>query len=163
MQMAVPAALANVTWFGRGPHENYWDRRTGAAVGRYGGRVEEFVHDYVRPQENGNRTDVRWIALTDGSGAGLLASGLPLLSVSAWPYTMADLEAATHVHELPRRDTVTLNLDYGQTGVGGDDGWGARPHAQYTLDAKPYAYRFRLRPYAPEMGPLEDVARRTPE
>ena len=160
MQMAVPAALSTMTWLGRGPHENYWDRATGAAVGRYSGKVADLVHDYVRPQENGNRTDVRWLALTDASGAGLLASGLPLLSVSAWPYTMDDLEKATHTNELPRRDTITLNLDYRQTGVGGDDGWGARPHAEYTLDAKPYAYRFRLRAYAPSMGPLEDVARR---
>jgi beta-galactosidase len=160
MQMAVPAALATMTWLGRGPHENYWDRHTGAAVGRWSGKVEDLVHGYVRPQENANRTDVRWVALTDASGRGLLASGLPLLSVSAWPYTMEDLEKATHVNELPRRDTVTLNLDLGQTGVGGDDGWGARPHAEYTLEAKPYAYRFRLRPYAPSMGPLDDVARR---
>jgi beta-galactosidase len=160
MQMAVPAALSTMTWLGRGPHENYWDRATGAAVGRYSGKVVDLVHEYVRPQENGNRTDVRWLALTDASGAGILASGLPLLSVSAWPYTMDDLEKAAHTNELPRRDTITLNLDYRQTGVGGDDGWGARPHADYTLDAKPYAYRFRLRAYAPSMGPLEDVARR---
>ena len=162
MQMAVPAALGTMTWLGRGPHENYWDRHTGAAVGRYSGRVESLVHDYVRPQENGNRTDVRWVALTDAGGSGLLASGLPLLSVSAWPYTMEDLEKATHVNELPRRNTITLNLDLRQMGVGGDDGWGARPHPEYTLDAKPYAYRFRLRPYAPAMGPLDEVARRRP-
>jgi beta-galactosidase len=149
-----------MTWLGRGPHENYWDRHTGAPVGRYSGRVADLVHDYVRPQENANRTDVRWIALTGPDGSGLLASGLPLLSVSAWPYTMADLEATTHAALLPRRDTITLNLDYRQTGVGGDDGWGARPHAEYTLDPRPYEYRFRLRPYSPSMGHLDDVARR---
>jgi beta-galactosidase len=160
MQMAVPGSLSTMTWLGRGPHENYWDRHTGAAVGRWSGEVAELVHGYVRPQENANRTDVRWVALTGADGSGLLASGLPLLSVSAWPYTMADLERATHVHELPHRDTVTLNLDYRQTGVGGDDGWGARPHPEYTLDAKPYSYRFRLRPYAPSMGALGEVARR---
>jgi beta-galactosidase len=160
MQMAVPAALGTMTWLGRGPHENYWDRHTGAPVGRWSGRVVDLVHDYVRPQENANRTDIRWVALTDASGAGLLASGLPLLSVSAWPYTMEDLEKATHVNELARRDTITLNLDLRQTGVGGDDGWGARPHPEYTLEAKPYAYRFRLRPYAPSMGALDEVARR---
>jgi beta-galactosidase len=162
MQMAVPGALGTMTWLGRGPHENYWDRHTGAAVGRYSGRVEALIHDYVRPQENANRTDVRWVALTGADGRGLLASGLPLLSVSAWPYTMEDLEKATHVNELPRRDTITLNLDLRQMGVGGDDGWGARPHAEYTLDAKPYAYGFRLRPYAPSMGSLDEVARRGP-
>jgi beta-galactosidase len=160
MQMAVPGALGAMTWLGRGPHENYWDRHSGAPVGRYSGRVDELIHDYVRPQENGNRTDVRWIALTDAGGAGLLAVGLPQMSVSAWPYTMQDLETATHTNELPRRDTITVNLDYRQTGVGGDDGWGARPHAEYTLDPRPYAYRFRLRAYAPAMGPLDEVARR---
>jgi beta-galactosidase len=160
MQMAVPASLSTMTWLGRGPHENYWDRATGAAVGLWSGEVADLVHEYVRPQENGNRTDVRWLALTDRGGAGLLASGLPLLSVSAWPYTMEDLERAAHTNELPRRDTITVNLDYRQTGVGGDDGWGARPHAEYTLGPKPYAYRFRLRAYAPSMGPLPLVARR---
>jgi beta-galactosidase len=162
MQMAVPAALGTMTWLGRGPHENYWDRHTGAPVGRWSGRVVDLVHDYVRPQENANRTDVRWVALTDAGGVGLLASGLPLLSVSAWPYTMEDLEKARHVNELPRRDTITLNLDLRQTGVGGDDGWGARPHPEYTLDARPYSYRFRLRPCAPSMGTLDEVARRRP-
>jgi beta-galactosidase len=161
MQMAVPGALSTMTWLGRGPHENYWDRHTGAAVGRWSGRVADLVHDYVRPQENANRTDVRWVALTGADGRGLLASGLPLLSVSAWPYTMEDLEKGTHGRLLPRRDTVTLNLDWRQMGVGGDDGWGARPHPEYTLDARPYSYRFRLRPYAPGMGSLDDVARRT--
>jgi beta-galactosidase len=160
MQMAVPASLSTMTWLGRGPHENYWDRHTGAPVGRYSGRVADLVHDYVRPQENANRTDVRWVALTGPDGSGLLASGLPLLSVSAWPYTMADLETTTHAGLLPRRDTITLNLDDRQTGVGGDDGWGARPHPEYTLEPRPYEYRFRLRPYAPSMGRVDDVARR---
>jgi beta-galactosidase len=164
MQMAIPASLGTMTWFGRGPHENYWDRKTGAAVGRYSGRVAELIHDYVRPQENGNRTDVRWVALTDAGGTGLLAVGQPQLSVSAWPYTMEDLETATHIHKLPRRDTITLNLDHRQMGVGGDDGWGARPHPEYTLESKPYDYRFRLRAYEPEMGSPDDLARqRLPE
>jgi beta-galactosidase len=164
MQMAVPATLGTMTWYGRGPHETYWDRKTGAAVGRYSGQVEDLIHDYVRPQENGNRTDVRWVTLTDAAGTGLLAVGQPHLSVSAWPYTMEDLEAATHVHELPRRDTITLNLDHRQMGVGGDDGWGARPHPEYTLEAKPYRYRFRLRAYGPGMGSPDELARqRLPE
>ena len=136
MQMAVPAVLETMTWLGRGPHENYWDRNTAPPWASTPGAVEDLVHVYVRPQENGNRTDVRWVALTGADGTGLLASGMPLLSVSAWPFTMADLEKATHVNELPRRDSITLNLDHRQMGVGGDDGWGARPHPEYTLDAK---------------------------
>jgi len=162
MQMAVPSRFNTMTWHGRGPHETYWDRKTGAAVGLYSGRVEELIHDYVRPQENANRTDVRWVALTDKEGLGLLAVGMPLLSVSAWPYTMEDLESAKHIHELPRRDTVTVNLDYKQMGVGGDDGWTekARPHPEYRLPVKAYTYSFRLQPVTPAMGDISAVARR---
>jgi beta-galactosidase len=159
MQMAMPEEFNVMTWYGRGPQESYWDRKTGAAVGVYSGRVEEVIHDYVRPQENGNRTDVRWVALTNKDGAGLLAVGMPLLNVSAWPYTMWDLERARHVHELPRRDSITVNLDYKQMGVGGDNSWGARTHPEYTLPAGPYSYSFRLRPYTPAMGDTTSIAR----
>lgn len=160
MQMAIPREFDTMTWYGRGPHENYWDRKTGAAVGVYSGRVKDLTHNYVRPQENANRTDVRWLALTNQDDIGLLAVGMPLLSVSAWPYTMVDLERARHINELPERNTITVNLDYKQMGVGGDDGWGARPHPEYTLPAKLYSYSFRLQPYTPEMGKIKDVARR---
>jgi len=151
-----------MTWFGRGPHETYDDRKTGAAVGLYSGQVEDLIHDYVRPQENANRTDVRWLALTDEDGVGLLAVGMPLLSVSAWPYTMEDLESAKHIHELPRRDTITVNLDYKQMGVGGDDGWTerARPHPEYRLPVKEYTYSFCLQPITPQMGDIATIARR---
>lgn len=159
MQMAVPGRFNTVTWFGRGPHESYWDRKTSAAVGLYSASVEEQIHDYVRPQENANKTDVRWMALTDSDGAGLLACGMPLLSVSAWPYTMDMLQQARHIHELGRAETITVNLDYKQMGVGGDNSWGARTHPEYTLPAKPYSYKFRLRPYVPAMGPIQALTR----
>ena len=145
MQMALPGAYSTMTWLGRGPHENYWDRNSGAAVGLYSGSVEELLHVYTRPQESSNRTDVRWLTLTDNNGTGLMAVGMPLLSVSAWPFSMDDLAKAMHTNELPRRDFITLNLDYRQMGVGGDDSWGALPHDEYRLPAKPYSYRFRLR------------------
>jgi len=159
MQMAILGRYSTVAYLGRGPYENYWDRHTGSAVGLYRGSVEEMTHVYTRPQENGNRTDVRWLTLTDGKGAGLLAVGMPLLSVSAWPYSMEDLEKAMHINELPHRDFITLNLDYRQMGVGGDDSWGARPHPEYTLPAKPYSYRFRLKPYTPDLGQPNALAR----
>jgi beta-galactosidase len=161
MQMAIPGEFSTMSWFGRGPNESYWDRKTGSAVGLYSGPVEEQFHPYVRPQETGNKTDVRWVALTNKDGAGLLAIGMPLLYASAWPFTMEDLEKATHINELPRRDTITVNLDYKQMGVGGDDSWGARTHPEYTLPAKAYNYRFRLRPYTPGMGDINSVARKT--
>jgi beta-galactosidase len=149
MQLALPGKFKHVAWYGRGPHETYWDRKTGAAVGEYAAPVEEQIHVYSRPQENGNKTDVRWLALTekpDQEGPGLLAVGMPLLSVSAWPFTMDDLENAAHVHELPRRDTITVNLDFKQMGVGGDNSWGKRPHPEYRLPAGSYSYQFRLTP-----------------
>jgi beta-galactosidase len=160
MQMVVPGRFDKLTWLGRGPHETYWDRKTGAAFGVYSGSVAEHVHTYVRPQENGNKSDVRWMALTDRDGVGFLAIGMPTIDVSAWPYTMQDLEKATHIHELTRRDTITVNLDYRQMGVGGDDSWGARTHPEYTLLAKPYRYSFRLTPYAAKLSDMGRLARR---
>ena len=96
------------------------DRKSGYAVGIYALDIEDFIHNYVRPQENANRTDVRWARFQEEDGRGIeVCSGSDqLLNFSAWPYTMADLEAADHIHELPRRETITLNLDYGQKGVG---------------------------------------------
>ena len=143
MQMAIPGEFYTMSWFGRGPNESYWDRKTGSAVGLYSGPVDEQFHQYVRPQETGNKTDV-----------------MPLLSASAWPFTMDDLEKARHNNELPRRKTITVNLDYKQMGVGGDDSWGARTHPEYTLPPRAYSYRFRLRPYTPAMGDIQSIARR---
>ena len=159
MQMALLNQFDKMTWYGRGPHENYWDRNTGAAVGLYSGQVEDLIHDYVRPQENANRTDVRWVSFTDKDGIGLLAVAMPLLSISAWPYSTEDLERARHINELPRRDSITVNLDYRQMGVGGDDGWGKRPHPEFTLPAKPYTYSFRLKAITPKMGQPAELAR----
>jgi len=160
MQMAVPGSFNKLTWLGRGPHETYWDRKTGAAFGLYSGGVNEHIHNYVRPQENANKSDVRWMALTNSEGVGLVAVGMPIIDISAWPYTMKDLEKATHIHELSRHNTITVNLDYKQMGVGGDNSWGARTHPEYTLPAKTYNYRFRLMPYAPTLGKIASLARR---
>ena len=146
MQMAMPKTFSQIAWFGRGPQENYWDRKTGAAVGRYALPLEEFIHPYIRPQENAHRTDVRWAAFTDEAGRGFLAAGMPEIEFSAWPYTMDDMDQSKHDYKLPRRDFVTVNLDYRQMGVGGDNSWGARTHPEYTLPAQPYAYSFRLVP-----------------
>ena len=125
MTLTLPAAFDNMQWFGRGPHETYWDRKTGARVGLYRGDVIDQHHPYIRPQENGNKSDVRWVALTNGDGVGLLAVGLPLLDVSAYPFLNEDFDAGPrkrqrHTTDVRRRDLVTLNLDEKQMGVGGD-------------------------------------------
>jgi beta-galactosidase len=103
---------------------------------------------------------VRWAALTDKDGSGLLVVGMPVFDVSAWPYTMEQLEKAGHIHELPEDfHSITLNIDYKQMGVGGDDSWGARTHREYMLPAGKYSYRFCLRPYTSKMGDKWELAR----
>ena len=159
MQMAMPKEYDTLAWYGRGPHENYWDRKTGAPVGRYSFPVAELPHPYVRPQETGNRCDVRWAALTNSRGEGLVAVGMPLLYTSAWPFAQDDLELK-HQCELPLRGVTTWNIDFKQTGVGGDDSWGARPHQQYTLVSQPYRYQFRLSPLLGDKTPLEETVNR---
>ncbi len=161
MQMSIPKQYGTMTWYGRGPWENYIDRETSAGVGTYSGLVDTLWTDYVRPQENGNRCGVRWVAFTNNNGNGLLAVGAPKLSVSAWPYTLEDLEKATHIDELPTRDNITVNLDYKQMGVGGTDTWTPRAKAlpKYQLPAShKYEYQFYLKPYNKDMGPIRDVS-----
>ncbi|UCE43333.1 MAG: DUF4981 domain-containing protein [Candidatus Aminicenantes bacterium] len=161
MQMILPTELDNMEWYGRGPHESYWDRKTSASVGLYHGKVIDQNHPYIRPQESGNKTDVRWVALTDDQGIGLLAVGMPLLSMSANHYLTEDFENGPekeqrHAIDLVKRDLVTWNLDDKQMGVGGDDSWGARPHDKYTLFPHEYVYKFRLRPFSREKeNPME--------
>ncbi|MBD3188445.1 DUF4981 domain-containing protein, partial [Candidatus Bathyarchaeota archaeon] len=131
MQMSIPARYDSISWFGNGPHENYWDRKHGAMVGLYTMNVEEFIHDYVVPQENGNRTDVRWIAFQDSRGSGIIVTGDQHVEASAWPYTQEMLSKALHVNELyPRSDTITVNIDHKQMGVGGG-GCGALPPEEF--------------------------------
>jgi len=153
MQMGIPSAFDQVTWYGRGPQEVYADRETGATVGRYTADVDSFITPYIRPQENANRSDVRWVTFTDGNGDGLMARGLPQISMSAWPYTQEQLASADHTYDLPDdSETLTVNLDYGQMGVGGDNSWStdARPHPEYRLQDPSYTYDFVLRPYDEE-------------
>ena len=141
----LPGEYESFAWYGRGPHESYADRKLGARVGVYRGTVEEQHVAYVRPQENGNKTDVRWAALTGEQGAGLLVVGMPLLQVSAHHYSAMDLAQASHTHQLTRRDDITLNLDLAQSGLGSEScGPGVLPH--YRLEARKYHYRLRLTP-----------------
>jgi len=134
MQFAIPRELAHVRWFGRGPQENYWDRKSGAAVGLFASTVSEWITPYVRPQENANRCDVRWIGFTAPDGTGLqIKSVRSPFGVSAWPYSTADLATASHDHQLPQRDFITVNVDGNQMGVGGDNSWGLPVHNEYRL------------------------------
>ena len=158
MQMALPAGFERITWLGPGPQETYCDRKD-SRVGVYSGTVnEQFYADYTEPGETGNKADVRWVALTNSKGVGLLAVGLPRLSVNALHYGTEDLNAGKHAFELPRRDFITLNLDWKQQGVGGDNSWGAWPHDEFLIPCAEQSYRFRLHPLSAGEDP-EVVAR----
>ncbi len=153
-QLILPGSFTQIEWFGRGPHENYCDRWTGAALGRYRMPVAEMYHPYIRPQENGTRTDVRWVALTGEDGVGLLAVGHAPAEHQrpALPHRrLRPRRGKGPAAHLPRQAARPglLNLDWRQMGVGGDNSWGARPHEEYTLEPRPYTYRFRLRPFLP--------------
>jgi beta-galactosidase len=111
MLLTLPPGFETVTWYGRGPEENYCDRNTGSDVGVYVRTVDDFFVPYMEAQETGNRTDVRWVSLTNPSGTGLLATGLPIMEINALHYTPRDLECAKHPYELHRRDEITLRLN----------------------------------------------------
>ncbi len=151
VNLQVPKEFSHVQFYGRGPQENYCDRKTAAFVGLYRLTVDQMYTEYVSPQENGTRTDIRWIALSNAKGTGLMAIGEPLLSANALYFTEEDLtqkaRGTMHPTDLVKRDCVTLNLDLKQMGVGGDTSWGARTHDQYLIMPAVYSYSFVLRPF----------------
>lgn len=151
---AMPRDYDRIAWYGRGPHETYWDRQSGGEIAVYESEVDDMVFPYVRSQDTGNRTEVRWMTLTNRDGAGLRIEGPLPLCASAWPFTIADLEAASHPYALPRRDFNTVFVDERLHGVGGDNSWGALTHPQYTLPGdRPYRLRFTIVPVPPPGRP----------
>jgi beta-galactosidase len=160
MQTTIPKEFNKMTWYGRGPHETMFDRKTGGALGFYSEKVENLIHPYVNPQENGNRTDVRWVLMSNLEGNGIMISdmGGTNLNISCYPYTMDDMESTNHNHELPRREFITFNIDYKQRGAGGF--W---LHRKYMLEgSNQYSYAFLLRGYKEAMGELSEVAKKKP-
>ena len=145
LQLTIPGDCSTFTWYGRGSHENYCDRKEGAPVGLYSGTVDDQYVPYIMPQENGNKTDVRWVSLTNEKGVGLLAIGMPLLEVSAHHFTTEDLTNAKHTFELERREDITLNLDHRQSGLGGGS-CGPDTLPKYLINPEPINFSVRLRP-----------------
>jgi len=146
ISLQIPKALDNMSWYGRGPHESYWDRKSSAAIGIYQGLVANQYVPYIKPQENGNKTDVRWLQLTDGSQNGFIVGGMPTMNVSAHHYTLENLTNALHTYEVVNGKHITLNIDYQQMGLGGDDSWNPRTHKEYLLDEENYVFSLRLIP-----------------
>lgn len=180
MNVELIRSLQQVEWFGRGPHENYSDRKESANVGRYTNTVADHYVPYMRPQENGYKTDVRWLSLSDAeSGLLIVAGDLISFGVShnrlidfVPPVKIAitsedgpgartnDERVNVHVNDVKPRDLVSLDIDLGQMGVGGDDSWGKRTLQQYSLNESSYQYSFTLIPYHNKEGELDAIVQR---
>lgn len=158
LQMTVSGEFDHFYWYGRGPHENYPDRKTGSDIGVFSSTVSEQYVPYVRPQETGNKEDVRWAALLDESREGLLVVAGNVLSVTALHHSAGDLDKAEHIHEIIPRDEVFLCLDAYQLGLG-NGSCGPGVIKKYLLNPKPVRFSFSFRPYFRAMGDISAVAR----
>lgn len=164
MQLSTPIAFQHLAWYGRGPHETYWDRKSSGAIGIWKGSIADQIHRYSRPQETANKTDVRWMSIHQTNGTGLLAQAAQQpLSMSVWPFPMEDLDfvagakgaesasglvpiTSKHGAELVFKNHTVWNIDFKQMGLGGDTSWGRMVHPEYTLPVREYAYGFWLFP-----------------
>lgn len=148
MSCLIPASYDNFAWHGIGPHECYIDRRASGYVGRYTSKVKDLTFPYVNPSESGNRMDMRSMSFLNNQQQGIhiTALGSSLLQGGAYPYLQSDLEGIAHPCDIPTRDTITVNIDHAQQGVGGINSWGAKPLPQHQLEAKgTYSYAFSIK------------------
>jgi beta-galactosidase len=163
MQCGINKNDTTIQWYGRGLYENYIDKNYGLDVGVYELPISKFDEPYVVPQENGNRTDVRWMNLqNETSRSGLLIVADSLLSMSAWPYTEQNLNNAKHTIDLKDPGFLTLNIDLKQMGIGGNDSWSnvGAPLKKYQIPAKNYSYRFYIKPYSGQKIMAGKIARK---
>lgn len=161
--MKIPEQFKRMHWYGRGPHETYRDRKESGKFGVFSGLVWEQLHPYSRPQESGNKSDLRWVSLVNKQGLGLRVSAPGPFSSSAWQLDREDLDyvnarkgsesasglvplSSKHGGELKPRDFITWNIDYLHMGLGGDNSWGRPVHEQYRIPSKAYEYRLFFTP-----------------
>lgn len=150
--LQVSKQLDQIKWFGRGPGESYWDRKTASLVGVYNQTIGEQYYAYARPQEIGNKSEVRWYSVTNKKGTGLrIEFAKDLLNCSALPYSIDDLDPETdkkqyHSGELVTRDDIYMHIDLQQTGMQGMDSWGALPLKQYQIPFANQQYSYWIKP-----------------
>ena len=146
LQTTIPKDFNKTEFYGKGPHENYRDRIQSAKLGRYAMATNTIAFDYIYPQENGNRSEVRELKLVSPD-VKLNIKGYPTVDFSIWPYTQETLDKATRTYELKYENFYTLNIDYKQVGVGGDNSWGAEALAlpAYRLEGNHYEYSFFMK------------------
>ena len=164
MYLTLPKDFASVKWYGNGPEESYADRKTGVKIGIYEAEIEKQFHRYPRPQETGNKTDVRWMSVSNGKISLRTQSENNFINASTWPFDIKELDfdaekdgAASasglvpvtkkHGADIKIGNTVQWNIDDQQMGVGGDNSWGAPVHDEYTIEPKPYTYSFTIQPF----------------
>jgi len=163
MYLTLSNEFHDVSWYGKGPEESYWDRKSGMKIGHYSGEIIEQFHRYSRPQETGNKTEVRWIEVASES-IKLKATSSQLLNSSVWPFTMSEIDfnsddagksasglvpvTKKHGADIEIGKLVQWNIDFLQMGVGGDTSWGRLVHPEYTIPSnKSYSYLFIIKPY----------------
>jgi len=163
MYLTLPKEFDNITWYGNGPEESYWDRKTGVKTGIYSRKIEDQFHRYSRPQETGNKTDVRWVKVSSNNISLTTTSNSTLLNTSVWPFDMEELDfnsddavksasglvpvTKKHGADIKIGKTIQWNIDFLQMGIGGDTSWGRLPHPEYMILAnKSYSYSFTLQP-----------------
>lgn len=161
--ISIPNNFTEVSWYGNGPDESYWDRKTGVKTGVYSGKIEAQFHRYVRPQETGNKTDIRWVTVSSNDISLKASSNSTLLNTSVWPFLMQEIDfnsndaiasasglvpvTKNHGADIEIGETVQWNIDYLQMGVGGDTSWGRLPHPEYMISSnKNYNYSFTIQP-----------------
>jgi beta-galactosidase/beta-glucuronidase len=145
LEMILPEGFTQFTWYGRGPHESYIDMKQSARIGVYRGTVQEQYVPHIRPQENGNKSDVRWATISNQSGAGLMIIGMPTINISAHHYTPQDFTNAHHAHELVGRPETILHLDHAHHGLGSAS-CGPDAMEKHRLHPEPVTFSVRFRP-----------------
>ena len=144
MRMRLPANYTQIKYYGRGPWENYPDRKGSAFLNVYEMPLSDYETEYIHPQDNGNRCDIRWFEIANASNI-LRIDGCQPLCIRAWDYGEEDLEGVRHPNDIQRGRFVNLNIDLTVHGVGGADTWGKHTLPQYTIDAnQPHHYSFIL-------------------
>lgn len=157
MKIVLPKAFENITYYGRGPHENYIDRKASTPIGIYNQSTTEQYYPYIRPQETGNKVDVRWYQLTTNNNIGIKIDSNKPFATTTLHYLIEDLDDGVeknqrHASELKERDLTSLFIDYKQMGLGSNDSWGALPLEKYRLLDKTYTFTFKLIPFNKELN-----------
>lgn len=151
MKWILPRGFETIEYYGRGPLENYQDRQTAYPVGWYKQTVKSQFYPYIRPQETGNKTDIRWFTLTNANGNGVTIQSDQLLSMSALHYYTSDLDDGDMKHQrhpgdMKARPQTQLDIDDIQMGLGGINSWGRLPLDQYLIPYQNYSYQFKITP-----------------